>query len=87
VRFTPSLERVVRVLDTDETGALNAYTLAQASEIAPGNVAKILQRLEELGWVASQMTVTPHITNRPRRCWTLTEIGRREAKWAGIIQA
>jgi len=57
-------------------GGLHGYALMKASGLASGTLYPILGRLSDRGWLEKAWETGEDISGRPRRIYTLTQVGR-----------
>jgi len=96
-RLTHSLRAVLEALTaTAADEPLYGYQLCELTDLGPGTVYPILERLTELGWVESTWEAEQPSGRPRRRYYRITGLGRiewaqarvaREAKrpWAGLV--
>ena len=79
VKPTRATRRVLLVLLTG-AGRLSGFPLSRAAQVSAGRVYVILDRLEDLGWVAGDWEQDPP-AGRPgrRRFYQITRYGRAQA--------
>jgi PadR family transcriptional regulator PadR len=71
--------RVAIAMLADPMGRQYGYALSQTSHVRSGVLYPILDRMLEDGWVTDEWEMPEESgAKRPRRYYTLTDLGRRE---------
>jgi DNA-binding PadR family transcriptional regulator len=78
-RKTKTTIAVVRALFTLPESERHGFGIALASSCRAGTVYKILDRLMEDGWLSFRWEPNPNDKNPPRKVFSFTERGGREA--------
>jgi DNA-binding PadR family transcriptional regulator len=84
VKMTRTTEDVLAVMLAEPTKRYYGLELTRAAGLKPGTIYPLLARLEEAGWLTSEVeTIDPSAEGRrPRRYYELTGDGVREARAA-----
>lgn len=82
MRMSPATLRVLKALLSDPAGQHYGYALLKQTGIKSGSLYPILDRLETEGWIEGAWESEGVNGRPPRRFYTLTGLGVREAKLA-----
>ncbi|MGH8900566.1 MAG: PadR family transcriptional regulator [Egibacteraceae bacterium] len=79
--MTASSQRVLLLFLQDPSRRHYGLEIARKADLQRGTLYPMLARLEERGWVTSEWEVIDPVVEgrRPRRYYTLTEEGHRQA--------
>jgi PadR family transcriptional regulator PadR len=77
--MTEALARVAIAMMSDPNGRFYGYDLSRQARVRSGVLYPILDRMLRDGWIADEWELPSELTaRRPRRYYTLTEVGRDE---------
>lgn len=79
MRMTRQVRAVLTSLQAAPEHTRYGYEIITEAQLLSGSVYPILRRLEAAGWLESREEPSPPAGRPPRRFYTFTELGLREA--------